>query len=485
MANFSGAIKLTDLNDFIAPSQACTVALNGSKLETNIQDGEVLLHKRAEVPGFSQTLPSGPNGSVKVTLHDCLACSGCVTSAETVLLEHQSTEELSERLADPSISVIVSVSPQSLASLSVELGKTIEATFKKLSGFLRSLGVLYVLDTVDSRDLSLLETASEFVARYRAQHGQNGSGKPPAKRHGQLLQLASACPGWVCYAEKTHGDYILPYISTAKSPQAVIGSIVKGPLCKRLGIQPGKVYHCTIMPCYDKKLEASREDFTTPGEQVPETDCVLTTEEVLQLASQKGIDLALLPEDHLDNVLHSAEEKRLYGWPGGSGGYLQFVMRVAAQELFGHSLPPGSLPMRTLRNADFQETVLEIDGREVLRFAQAYGFRNIQTVMRQVKQNTCRYHYVEIMACPSGCLNGGGQIKPHGDQAVGELLHALDKQYHDVPMRTPSSNPMVDVLYRDWVGGFPYSEAAQSLLHTQYHNRGQTSKPAQAIARDW
>ncbi|KAK9794931.1 hypothetical protein WJX73_010579, partial [Symbiochloris irregularis] len=230
MANFSGAIKLTDLNDFIAPSQACTVALNGSKLETNIQDGEVLLHKRAEVPGFSQTLPSGPNGSVKVTLHDCLACSGCVTSAETVLLEHQSTEELSERLADPSISVIVSVSPQSLASLSVELGKTIEATFKKLSGFLRSLGVLYVLDTVDSRDLSLSRLPASLLLDIGLSYGQNGSGKPPAKRHGQLLQLLLLALDGCAMPEKTHGVYILPYISTAKSPQAVIGSIVKGPL---------------------------------------------------------------------------------------------------------------------------------------------------------------------------------------------------------------------------------------------------------------
>lgn len=167
-----------------------------------------------------------------------------------------------------------------------------------------------------------------------------------------------------------------------------------------------------------------------------------------------------------------------------AGGYLDFVFRTAAKDLFGVIVPPGPLAMRTLRNADFQEATLEVEGKVVLRFALAYGFRNIQTLMRKIKRRACEYHYVEVMACPGGCLNGGGQIKPGTGVSQSQLLDALDQAYHSpkVVRRTPQENPLVSSLYKDWIGGGVLSEPAWKVLHTQYHHR---SKPANAVVADW
>lgn len=515
MSNFSGAIKLGDLSDFIAPSQACVVKLDGNKVtldDADIAEAGVVEARSSAVggnKGFSQTRLQEDN-SIKVTLQDCLACSGCVTSAETVLLEHQSIEEFSAKLQEEGITVIVSISPQSRASLAEASGLTPVQVLRRLTHFFQELGVKHVFDTTDSRDLSLVETAAEFLARYRAAKSQpTGNGNTSSTGSNVLPMMASACPGWVCYAEKTHGRLVLPNISTAKSPQAVMGTVVKGLLCRRLALDPAAVYHTAVMPCYDKKLEASRSDFTLPGGVVAEVDSVLTTAEVAQLIDSQGTrlqDLAeasahpllpLLPAGPSavpggpsgDNSGATGDDGGvnlvLYGYPGGAGGYLEHVFRTAARELFGQEVPPGPLKLRNVRNADLKEATLECDGAVVLRFAAVYGFRNIQTVMRQLKGGRCRYDYVEIMACPSGCLNGGGQLKAKPGQTQAQLVAALDDAYHhaSIVLRKPEENPMLLRLYAEEFGGRPYSEAAQESLHTEYHTR---DKPVAAIvASDW
>lgn len=187
----------------------------------------VQLQQRAPAPpppGFAQTLQAAPDAPVKVSLQDCLACSGCVTSAETVLLQHQSTGELLQRLADPGWTVVVSLSPQSAASLAALHGLPAADCAARLATFLRQLGVRAVFDIAAARQLALAEAAAEFVQRYR-QRGAAAAVAGPgggdsmdvdgaAPGGGPLPMLASACPGWVCYAEKTHGDHVLPYIAT-------------------------------------------------------------------------------------------------------------------------------------------------------------------------------------------------------------------------------------------------------------------------------
>lgn len=215
---------------------------------------------------------------VEITLQDCLACSGCITSAEGVLITQQSQEEVlkvlaenqnyksSEQDIDKVRTVVFTISQQPVISLSQRYGITVEEAAQHLAGYLRSLGADYILSTKVADDLSLLECRNEFVERFR----DNLPEKP-------FPMLSSSCPGWVCYAEKTHGNFILPYIATTRSPQQIMGVLVKQLLAKKLNVSSEKIYHVTIMPCYDKKLEASREDFYNEALQSRDVDCVITS----------------------------------------------------------------------------------------------------------------------------------------------------------------------------------------------------------------
>ncbi|KAL7130441.1 hypothetical protein ABFS83_13G134400 [Erythranthe nasuta] len=445
---FSATLRIGDLNDFIAPSQGCVI-----KTEN--------VGKARIAPKVDKTEP------VKISLKDCLACSGCITSAETVMLEKQSLDEFLSNL-DKGKAVIVSLSPQSRASLAVHFGISPLQVFQKLTTFLKSLGVKAVFDTSSSRDLTLIESCNEFLTRYKQSKSADDE-----KSKSALPMISSACPGWICYAEKTLGSYILPHISSVKSPQQTIGAAIKNHLCERLSIRPEEVYHVTVMPCYDKKLEAARDDFIfqvdSDGERVTEVDSVLTTGEVIDLIQLKAVDLTTLEESPVDDLLSNVDEEgNLYGVRGSSGGYADTILRNAAKVVFGKEIE-GPLEFKTIRNADFREVTLEIDGKIVLRFALCYGFRNLRNIVTKIKSGKCEYHFLEIMACPSGCLNGGGQIKPKPGQSAKDLIQVLETTYSEnVLVANPFENPGVKRLYDDWLG-YPGSEKAKRHLHTEYH----------------
>ncbi|XP_017366413.1 cytosolic iron-sulfur assembly component 3 [Cebus imitator] len=454
---FSGALQLTDLNDFIGPSQECIKPVN---VEKRLGSGVAKIRIEDDGSYFQVNQDGGTRRleKAKVSLNDCLACSGCVTSAETVLITQQSHEELKKvldanRAAAPGQQrlVVVSVSPQSRASLAAQFQLNPTDTARKLTSFFKKIGVHFVFDTAFSRNFSLLESQREFVQRFRGQ---------------ALPVLASACPGWICYAEKTHGSFILPHISTARSPQQVMGSLVKDFFAQQQHLTPDKVYHVTVMPCYDKKLEASRPDFFNEEHQTRDVDCVLTTGEVFRLLEEEGVSLRDLEPHPLDSLCSgaSAEEPTSHRG-GGSGGYLEHVFRHAAQELFG--IQVAEVTYKPLRNKDFQEVTLEKEGQVLLHFAMAYGFRNIQNLVQRLKRGRCPYHYVEVMACPSGCLNGGGQLQAP-DRPSRELLQHVESLYGMVRVEAPEDAPGVQELYTHWLQGTD-SERACCLLHTQYH----------------
>ncbi|KAD1475659.1 hypothetical protein E3N88_42763 [Mikania micrantha] len=390
---FSATLRIGDLNDFIAPSQGCVVSMK--------------------------------SGSARLVEN----LSGCITSAETVMLEKQSLDEFLSNINNKK-TVIVSLSAQSRASIAVHYGLSPIQVFRKLTTLFKSLGVKAVFDTSCSRDLSLIESC------------------------------------WICYAEKTLGSFVLPYISSVKSPQQSIGAIIKHHLCQKLGLRPSDIYHVTVMPCYDKKLEASRDDFVfqdQADQMTTEVDSVLTTGEVLDLIQLKVVDFCKL--DELSNV---SEEGNLFGVRGSSGGYADTIFRYAAKTLFGHDIE-GPLDFKPIRNSDFQEVTLEVEGKTVLKFALCYGFRNLQNVVRKLKIGKCDYHYLEIMACPSGCLNGGGQLKPKPGQSGKNLIQALEATYmENVLVADPFENPIVKILYDEWLE-HPGSENAKRHIHTEYH----------------
>ncbi|XP_061066024.1 cytosolic iron-sulfur assembly component 3 isoform X2 [Eubalaena glacialis] len=413
---FSGALQLTDLDDFIAPSQDC---IKPMRVDKRPGSGAAKIHIEDDGSYFQVSQDGGTKKleRAKISLDDCLACSGCVTSAETVLITQQSHEELRKVLGankmaapDQQRLVVISVSPQSRASLAVRFQLNPTDTARKLTAFFKKIGAHYVFDTTFSRNFSLLESQREFVRRFRAQ----------ADSKQALPVLTSACPGWICYAEKTHGNVLLPHISTARSPQQVMGSLVKDFFSQQQHLTPDKIYHVTVMPCYDKKLEASRPDFFSQEHQTRDVDCVITTGEVFKLLEEEGVSLSELEPAPLDSL-----------------------------------------------NKDLQEVTLEREGRVLLHFAAAYGFRNIQNLVQKLKRGRCPYHYVEVMACPSGCLNGGGQLKAP-DMPGKELLQQVERLYSMVRTEAPEDAPGVQELYGHWLQG-EGSEQASRLLHTSYH----------------
>ncbi|KAK8397886.1 hypothetical protein O3P69_004587 [Scylla paramamosain] len=268
MAGFSGVLKLTDLDDFIAPSQEC---IKPVKVEQRSGRGVI----RIENDGADAAMAMQPKyEKAKITLNDCLACSGCITSAEVVLVNQQSHDEFYRILAENNsreisekMTIIVSLSPQAILSIAAKYSLGADECAQKLASYFKRLGAHYIFDTNFARSLSLLEAEREFLKRY----------KEKDSRPKTLPMLASACPGWVCYAEKTHGSFILPYISTVRSPQQVMGSLVKDLWATQKGLTPDKIYHVTVMPCFDKKLEAAREDFYNEAFSAREVDCVITS----------------------------------------------------------------------------------------------------------------------------------------------------------------------------------------------------------------
>lgn len=399
----------------------------------------------------------------KITLNDCLACSGCITSAESVLITQQSHEELFKVLRNNKASekekkvVVVSVSPQSRASIAARYDLSSTEAGRRLTSFFKGLGVHHVFDTTFTRTFSLLESQREFVERFQRKEQDNKS----------LPMMTSACPGWICYAEKTHGDIILPYISTTRSPQQMMGSLVKGYFAEQQGLSPEQIYHVAVMPCFDKKLEASRSDFYMKEPETREVDCVITSGEVQQMLEEKNVSLSDVEPAPLDTVFSNVNGDEFLNHAGsGSGGYLHHVFTYAAKHLFKEEVK--ELTYRTLKNKDFQEVTLEKDGVVLLCFASTYGFRNIQNLVQKFKRGKCPYHFVEVMACPSGCLNGGGQLKALPGQNPKELLQKVEEIYRAERSMLPEDNNRVAELYQSWLRSVG-EERAKELLHTQYH----------------
>ncbi|XP_048870805.1 cytosolic Fe-S cluster assembly factor narfl isoform X2 [Brienomyrus brachyistius] len=460
-SHFSSVLQLTDLDDYITPSQECVKPVKVQKVQgksvAKIQIEDDGSYFQVNQEGRLQRLEKA-----KITLNDCLACSGCITSAESVLITQQSHDELYRVLRQNESSsermvVVVSVSPQSRASLAARFGLSSCDTGRRLTAFFKKLGVHHVFDTGFSRAFSLLESQREFVERFHRKEQD-----PKA-----LPMLASACPGWICYAEKTHGDFILPYISTTRSPQQVMGSLVKTFFAEKQGLSPQQIYHVTVMPCYDKKLEASRPDFYITKSEIREVDCVITSGEVLKMLEQEGVSLHDVDPAPLDTLFSNVLGDELMSHAGsGSGGYLHHVYTYAARQLFGVDVK--EITYKTLKNKDFQEVTLEKDGVVLLRFAATYGFRNIQNLVQKLKRGKSPYHFVEVMACPSGCLNGGGQIRPQADQSNKELLQQVEELYKAESPMNPEEDERISELYHTWLEGVGEAQA-RKLLHTQYH----------------
>ena len=326
MSKFSGVLQITDLDDFIGPGQECVKPVKVEKKVATSKGAKIKIE--ADGSYYEETGAGGVKKLEKatITLADCLACSGCVTSAETVLIEQQSADQLykvfaQKKEADESSRpfMVFSLALQPLVSLSVRHGLTVQAAAEKITTALKQLGADLVVDLRLAEDWAILELQREFLERFRA---RETGGKP-----GAHTVLSSVCPGWVCYAEKTHGSWLLPHISRVKSAQQLMGTVVKDFLSSRLGVSRDTVYHVTLMPCFDKKLEASRDDFADAQTGVKDVDCVITTLELEEMLERENMDLAKLPSTKIDTILENGDTNILGNDGSGSGGYSDHLFR--------------------------------------------------------------------------------------------------------------------------------------------------------------
>ncbi|KAH8161999.1 hypothetical protein CIB48_g6246 [Xylaria polymorpha] len=463
----SAILSADDLNDFISPGVACikpveTLPAVPERPEENELEHEVVLD------GQQPTATAGAPAQISLT--DCLACSGCVTSAEAVLVSLQSHNELLnildqapalqirrdgadgafkvEGLENPDSKLFVaSVSPQTRASLAAAAGRgvTKRDAGRMITQLLAGRDGLRVDGKWNNAFTWVADTNAARAACLVLGAEEASGGRKVAKPI-----LSSSCPGWVCYAEKTH-PYVLPHISKVKSPQALMGTLLKTSLSRTLGISPDRIWHLAVMPCFDKKLEASREELTDavwngngqPARGVRDVDCVITSKEILMLAESRGIDFFSLPKESIptssrvpfpdSTIQEFLFPARQGGRPdvaaGTSGGNLYYTLQYVASQ---H--PESRIETTRGRNVDVAEfSVISASGETIFKAARYYGFRNIQNLVRKLKparpsrmpgarsvgatrkaagkSTTPEYDYVEVMACPGGCTNGGGQIK--------------------------------------------------------------------------
>uniref|UniRef100_A0A8C8YMS2 Nuclear prelamin A recognition factor n=1 Tax=Prolemur simus TaxID=1328070 RepID=A0A8C8YMS2_PROSS len=384
----------------------------------------------------------------KIFLSDCLACDSCLTAEEGLQLSQQNAKDFFRVLnlnkkCDTSKHkvLVVSVCPQSLPYFAAKFNVSVTDASRRLCGFLKSLGVHYVFDTTIAADFSILESQKEFVRRYH-QHSEEARALP---------MLTSACPGWVRYAERVLGRPVTPHLCTAKSPQQVMGSLVKDYFARQQNLSPEKIFHVIVAPCYDRKLEALREGLSSASHSSRGADCVLTSGE------EAGA--------HLHTEFGDLKEEKVTRHDGASSdGHLAQVFRHAAKELFNEDVEEVTY---RARRCDFQEVTLEKNGEVLLRFAAAYGFRNIQNMILKLKKGALPYHFVEVLACPGGCLNGRGQAQSRDGRVDKALLQQMEGIYSDIPVRPPETSAHVQELYQQWLEGLD-SPKAQETLHTRF-----------------
>uniref|UniRef100_A0A8C1ZMR4 Nuclear prelamin A recognition factor n=1 Tax=Cyprinus carpio TaxID=7962 RepID=A0A8C1ZMR4_CYPCA len=334
----------------------------------------------------------------QVLLSACLSCDGCVSEDEGQRISQQNLEEINRVLAlnkkcDTSKHkiLVVSVCPQSLPFFAIKFQLDVPAAAKKLCGFLKSVGVHYVFDTTVAASFSILESQREFVQRYRRKHHDSNA----------MPMFTSSCPGWIRYAERVLGSLVTPHICTARSPQQIMGSLVKDFFARQQKLTPDQIFHVVVAPCFDKKLEAVREEFYKSILEIRDVDCVLTSGEILHLMEQSKVTVEEVDSAPLDHVFGETTDPGITRHEGrGSEGFLEHIFKHAAKELFG--LDVQEIVYKTLRNRDFQEVALERDGETLLQFAAVYGFRNIQTLVHRMRKGKVPYQLVEVLSCPGG-----------------------------------------------------------------------------------
>ncbi|MCG8471001.1 MAG: [FeFe] hydrogenase, group A [Desulfobacterales bacterium] len=399
-----------------------------------------------------------------ITETNCTFCGQCVAVCPTgALSEKDETSKVIRALADPSKKVVVQVAPAIRTALGECFGmKPGTLVTGKLAAALRRLEFDYVFDTDFAADLTIMEEASELLSRITKFLGGDKGVKLPI--------LTSCCPAWVNHLEKQFPD-LLEYPSSAKSPMQMFGAIAKSYLAEKIEVKREEMVVVSVMPCVAKKAECAREELAVDGN--PDVDITITTRELAALIKRFNIDFHSLPEEDFDAPLGESTGAAVIF--GTTGGVIEAAARSAYEFHTGKTLE--NVEFNTLRGFEgIREATIDFDGTQI-RLGIAHGLKNARTLMEQIRRGESAYHAIEVMACPGGCIGGGGQPFHKGDEAI---IRARQKAIYTEDagktLRKSHENPYIQELYEKYLGK-PLGEKAHKLLHTHYIDRSKKKTP--------
>lgn len=385
----------------------------------------------------------------------CVACGQCINVCPTgALREKSGIEQVEALLADKSKTVIVGTAPAVRAALGEEFGYPIGTdTEGRMVAALKAIGFDKVFDVNMAADMTIMEEGAEFINRLN-------------DKNAVLPMITSCSPGWIRFIEFNYPE-LLPNLSSCKSPQQMFGAIMKTYYAQKMGIDPKNLAVVTVMPCIAKKFELTRDDQSAAG--VPDIDASITTRELAHMIKNYGIDFKKLdPKAEFDNPIGKGSTAGLIF--GATGGVMEAALRTVAEVV----------TKKTLDNIDFKavrgtkglkEATITLDGKQI-NIAVASGLANARKIMDEIKAGKSKYHFIEIMACPGGCVNGGGQpIVSSATRNIvdvaktrASVLYKKDKKNE---LRKSHENPIVKTLYAEYFGE-PNSHKAHETLHTSY-----------------
>ncbi len=387
----------------------------------------------------------------------CVSCGQCIVVCPTgAIAEKDDTDKVWAAINDPSKHVIVQTAPSIRATLgecfNMPIGTNVQG---KMVAAARRLGFDKVFDTDFAADLTIMEEATEFLHRFT--------------EGGSMPLITSCSPGWVKYCETYFPDFI-PNLSSCKSPQQMFGAVAKTYYAQKMGLDPKDIVVVAVMPCVAKKFEVGRDDQSAAG--VPDVDVAITTREFARMIEKAGIKFDILPEEDFDKVMGEASGAgHIFG---ASGGVMEAALRTAAEVLTGKELEKPEFMEVRGTDKGIKEAVYTLAGKTI-RVCAVSGLSNAKEVLTKVKNGQASYDFIEVMACPGGCINGGGQpTQPASVRNFVDLkalrANALYTQDERMTLRKSHENEEVKALYAEFLGE-PGSHKAHEILHTSYVER--------------
>lgn len=403
----------------------------------------------------------------------CINCGQCINRCPTgALFTNDPSDEIWRAIDDPTKHVVIQTAPSPRAAIGEEFGQAPGTSFtQELNTALRRIGFDKVFDTNFTADLTIMEEGTELLNRLKKAIVDKDADV-------KLPQFTSCSPGWVKYIEHFYPEY-LDYLSTAKSPQQMFGAIIKTFYAEESGIDPKDIVSVSLMPCSAKKFECNRPEMDASGFR--DVDFGLTTRELGKMIREAGIHLPELPKSSFDDPFGEASGAGLIF--GATGGVMEAALRTVYELVTGREVPFENLRIEACRGFEgikqasvkLEDVVPEfsfLEGVEV-KFIVAHGTANAKQVMELLKSGEISdVHFVEIMACPGGCLGGGGQPIPTSGEIRKQRAKAIYAEEEGLPLRKSHENKHVKYIYEKFITDGPCSEKAHKLLHTHYTKRG-------------